>query len=399
MKATSDRSRCRRSLRRWLGSGTVALLAASLASCSSSGGGATASKTPAATGGGTTSAATTGAGATTAAANDCVTKATAAVNAVRPEPAPAYPASSVMAKNKGKTVWLVTSSSLPILKQTGEAFVAAATAAGMTGKVWYSTGTVEDETRGIQQAIGQHADGLVLMGDPAQLTNAIKEAQDAKIPMAWFSQDATVQLPASITGSVPADWYADGKLAADWILQDSQCNAEVGVVKFSTLTSSAREAQGVQDELTALCPDCKVHTYEANIATFATALPQGIQTMLQQFPNVKYVVASYDSMVAPVNTGINQLGKSVKVLGHDGNPENFDLIRQGKQVFDLALPPTSFMGAYIVNDIGEAMGGGTPATNVLPSRLIDSSNVGASGADLFPSYADSLGKYRAAWGS
>ena len=303
-----------------------------------------------------------------------------------------------MAKNKGKTIWMITDGSLQIIKETAAAVQAAATAAGMTAKIYYSSGTVADETAGIQQAINAHAGGLVIMGDPAQLTQAIGAAHAAGIPMTWFSQDTSATLPATVAGSVPDNWYADGQLIADWILADSGCNASVGILDVPVLTSSANEAKGIAAEIAAKCPSCRTYIQDVSLATLTTDIPGDVRTIMTQHPKTNYFAASYDSFVTFTDTELAQLGDSqVKVIGHDGNTANFDLIRQGKQALDIALPPVDYMGAYIVDDIGTAMTGGMPRTMPLPTRIVDSTNVGASGTDLFPSYANPVSQFTAAW--
>lgn len=337
---------------------------------------------------------------TTAAPDTCAADALARVNERRAEPPMELPQSpSMMTKNKGKTIWLVTSSAAPIIHETGDAFIKAASAAGMTGKVWYSKGTADDAARGIAQAIGQRAGGIVLMGNPDVLKNQIKDVSDAGIPMAFFSQDASVQLPDSIKGSVPIDWNGDGRLAGSWIEADSGCNAEVGVIRVPVLTSSSSQAAGVKEELETNCPACKVYVVDVELAKLATDLPSAVSNLLQLHSGVNYIVAGYDSSVPPVQAVVAQVGAKVKVLGHDGNTTNADLIRQSKQSFDLALPPATWIAAKIVNEIGLVMAGDAPTKSPLPSRVVDDTNVGEAGTDLFPSYADALTRFQEVWGT
>jgi ribose transport system substrate-binding protein len=332
------------------------------------------------------------------AAADCVTAATASVEAARKEAAPYYPTDSKMSLNAGKSVWFIANSSFEIVQKTAAAFEDAAKAAGMTAKTYFSNGSVADSTAGIQQAINQKADGIVVMGDPAQLSNAIKEAADAKISIAWFSQDVSVPLPAAVKGSVPADWHADGALIGDWILADSGCDARVGILQAPTITSSANEAKGVTDRISELCPKCEVQTADIAFATLAADIPSGVRTIMTKQPDTAYIIASYDSLVPLVTAALAQVGSpDVKVIGHDGSPENLSLVRDGRQAIDIALPPVSYLGQYILDNLGTVMAGGTPRTEPLPSLLLDSKNIGASNDALFTGYADSLAQFEKAW--
>ena len=332
------------------------------------------------------------------AATACVTAATASVDAARQEAPPYFPTDSQMSSNAGKSVWFIANSSFEIVQKTAGAFEDAAQAAGMTAKTYFSNGSVADETAGIQQAINQNADGIVVMGDPAQLSNAVKEAADANISLAWFSQDVSIALPATVKGSIPADWKADGKLIADWILADSGCDAKVGIIRAATVTSSANEAQGVMDRIAELCPKCVVQTADIAFATLSADIPNGVRTIMTKEPDTKYMVSSYDSLVPLVSAALAQAGSAgVKVLGHDGSPENLNIVRDGRQAIDIALPPVAYLGQYILDNLGTVMAGGTPRTDPLPSMLIDAKNIGASNDDLFASYSDSLAKFEKAW--
>ena len=115
-------------------------------------------------------------------------------------------------------------------------------------------------------------------------------------------------------------------------------------------------------------------------------------------PDTKYMVSSYDSLVPLVSAALAQAGSAgVKVLGHDGSPENLNMVRDGRQAIDIALPPVAYLGQYILDNLGTVMAGGTPRTDPLPSMLIDAKNIGASNDDLFASYSDSLAKFEKAW--
>lgn len=333
------------------------------------------------------------------AATDCVTVATASVEAARKEAPPYFPTDSKMSSNAGKSVWFIANSSFEIVQKTAAAFEEAAKAAGMTAKTYFSNGSVADETAGIQQAINQDADGIVVMGDPAQLSNAIKEAADANVSLAWFSQDVSVPLPAAVKGSIPADWKTDGRLIADWILADSGCDAKVGILRAATVTSSANEAQGVIDRIAELCPKCVVQTADIAFATLSADIPNGVRTIMTKEPDTQYMVSSYDSLVPLASAALAQVGSTgVKVIGHDGSPENLDMVRDGRQAIDIALPPVAYLGQYILDNLGTVMSGGTPRTEPLPSMLLDSKNIGASNDALFASYSDSLSKFEEAWG-
>lgn len=329
---------------------------------------------------------------------DCVATATASVDAARKEPAPYYPTDSKMSANAGKSVWFIANSSFKIVQDTASAFGEAAAAAGMTSKSYFSNGSVADGTAGIQQAINQGADGIVMMGDPSQLSNAIKEASDAGVSIAWFSQDVSIPLPAAVKGSIPADWHSDGRLIADWILADSGCDAKVGILRAPTVTSSANEAQGVIDRISELCPECEVQTADIAFATVSADIPNGVRTIMTKQPETKYLIASYDSLVTLVSAALTQVGTpDVKVIGHDGSPENLTLVRDSRQAVDIALPPVAYVGQYILDNLGTVMAGSTPRTDPLPSMLFDAENIGPSNDALFASYADSLANFTKAW--
>ena len=100
-----------------------------------------------------------------------------------------------------------------------------------------------------------------------------------------------------------------------------------------------------------------------------------------------------------VEPAVAQVNPQVKILSRDGIPQALDEIRDGGlQKATVATPPEAWIGYSVVDDLSRAILGLDPNGIVVPTRLIDSSNVGESNADIAPEYDDFQDAYRKLWG-
>ncbi len=69
----------------------------------------------------------------------------------------------------------------------------------------------------------------------------------------------------------------------------------------------------MQDELTKLCPDCKLSVKEINPADAGTKLPSQIVTELQREPDVNYIVPAWSDGAIGVPQALKSAGLTDKV--------------------------------------------------------------------------------------
>jgi hypothetical protein len=90
----------------------------------------------------------------------------------------------------------------------------------------------------------------------------------------------------------------------------------------------------------------------------------------------------------------------VKVVSRTGTSAALDILRSGKGLdADLAYPPGEWIGWALFDQVARGILGEPSANVIAPQRLIDSTNIGSSAADLFPDYtSDAIAEvYKKAW--
>jgi ribose transport system substrate-binding protein len=354
--------------------------------------------------GGTSSAGSTtgGGGAST---TSCVSAVTKAVELAKASPQPSYPSDVLdAAKAKGKNIWMIQSTITPLVTSVTEAFQAAGDAAGVKTTIVNGNGSVSTTVTATSQAIAQHAAAIVLFAIPLTEVKAqIAQAKAAGIPVIdTFNGNTGQDLSAQgVFGHVSEDSSGAGKTVADWMLAHTNCKLDAAVLGASVVAPHALSAAGAAAEIKAQCSTCKSTFVNLDLTKLVTDAGSQAQQTLRRDPKINVVMSCFDGAVPLIVAGMNQSGiKNVPIISMDGADASIGFIRSktSPQIADLALPPASYIGWAYMDQTLRALTGATAAAGVLPNRLIDSTNVGSDGTDLFPGFSDYKSKFEKLWG-
>jgi ABC-type sugar transport system substrate-binding protein len=251
------------------------------------------------------------------------------------------------------------------------------------------------------QAIAQKADAIVLLGiEPAMLSGSLNDAARAGIPVInALSGDASAPLANGVFANVSADYTADGASLAAWTLVDSNCSASTFFAQPTAIEIYQNMANGAEKVYRENCPDdCSLDIQEIDLANAATDLPQKVETAMKRNPDTTYVMTNWDSGVTFVEPTVAMTNPDAKILGRDGIATSLDSIRSGKgQDVTMAAPPEAWLGWVMVDNAVRAVTGAQPSGIVIPTRLVDETNVGGSNADVNPNYKDFQNAFKEAW--
>lgn len=334
---------------------------------------------------------------------NCVNQATQAANQVKGTLALKPPPSPVNMKSlAGKSVWMVSAVQDEFNQTVGTAFQAAATAAGLKGRYVEAEGQVTRMGQLVQEAVTANASGIVLFNiDPNNVSGPLAQAKAANIPVIDFNNgNPTDPLPPGIFGHVAFQFTQQGKDMADWMLADSKCNLHLAQFVLPTFPIDTDLVNATEAEIKRLCSSCTVVDTNFDITTFQTTLGPLAVTVARRNPNINYMNPAFDAFDGLISPAIQQMGASIKLVGHDGNASNLVAMRGGStlQVMTDATPPEPYLGWVLVDQLGRGMTGGQPADWGLPGRLVDKTNIGQSDAELFPAYQNYKAPFLTAWG-
>jgi ribose transport system substrate-binding protein len=339
---------------------------------------------------------------TQAAGDDCQGSAQQVVDKYRAEVPLKLPDAPLdLSKVKGKNFFFVSvvnnEFSLAVIKGYEEAVEA------MGGKatVYDAKGQAAKFPDGVQQALQQNADGIILFGiAPEIVSKQLAEAESKGIPVIDIyngQPDAPVEAP--IQAHVSADFKAGAEALSNWMLTDSGCKANTVLFHAEVLplyTPLVEDSPKIFEEK---CPDCSFKAQNIDLATFATKLGPQASSYVRANPDTNYVQAAFDSMITFLEPALSAQADKVKILGFDGIPSVLKAIQEdsGPVKATMAQAPEKWIGYNIADALGRAIAEQDPLDYTIPARLVDKTNVGSGVADVWAPYDGFEQKWQAAW--
>jgi ribose transport system substrate-binding protein len=269
-----------------------------------------------------------------------VAAAKAAVEAASVDPeftldAPAFAMSGIAGK---KIFNIPNSSAIPYIQAVDEESATIAEKYGATWVEYTNQGTPTEHSAGIDQAISQGADIIVLaQGINADLlTPALQRAKAAGIPViVTHTQQTGTTFSATsaplITAQVTAPFNEAAALMANWAIADSGGSVDAIIITSQEVPPSNGMVETIEATLKENCPTCESKTVNVPTTDWATKISGEVQTALQSDPNVNYILPVYDSMSLYAQQGITAAGKtgSVQMASFNGTPDLLKLIQDG----------------------------------------------------------------------
>ncbi len=302
----------------------------------------------------------------------------------------------------GKSIWYITNSQNQFSAEMSAGVEEAGAAAGVDITVFDGQNSTSRYSEGINQAIAQGADGIVLMAiQPAVVSEDLAAAERAGVKvLSTLNGDPDEPVAAGTFGNLTADYTADGALMAKYALADSGCAANIVVVQSSPVHVWDLAANGIANTVAELCPeDCSVKVLDIDPANIPTDTGTQLQTALQVDREVNYVLPVWDSAMPFVAPAVAAAGSDATVLAHDGISASLELIANGQdQDGTVAMPPPGWIGWAAFDEVARAILGLEHPGYVIPTRLVTAENVGdGSTASVSPNYTDYQTAFIEAW--
>jgi len=276
-------------------------------------------------------------------------------------------------------------------------------------------GQVSQHIQCMDQAVNQGVDMIILNAapDPRALQPQLQAAEAAGIPViiTHFHDNSSPPPPdcvgcedAGVDAIETSPFYDAGKAAADWIIADSNGQANVLIVGGSEdIIPSPGTIETMQNRFEEMCPNCINTVINVPPADWNTETQGEVQSALQANPDTNYVYLLYDAMVQGAVPAVETLGLSgqVKVGSYNGSPFALDFIRDGDIVaFDVG-EDTPGIGYAVMDQAFRVLLGEPPVETRTPIRIFDDTNVEEAGTPASPGvgYGDAFPQgYRELWG-
>lgn len=305
-------------------------------------------------------------------------------------PGPAFDAS----KAKGKTVFNIPLFSSDVFNQlVDQATAEAAKVAGLKFVQYSNQGQPSQWVAGINQAIAQKVDLIILEGspDPRLLGPQIAQAKKAGIPViSTHLFDTSVvkqqlkQLP-NLAAIVPANHYTgSGTLTADYAIVASNCNVNALVLSAADVqpTSPGIDAR-FKAELAKWCPKtCKATVISTPFRDWPTKAQTAMQTAMTRDKTINYIAPNFDQGAIYARAAIVAAGADsrTKIVAYNGSAPVMQMIADKKSVVVDFGEPYFWLGYANIDQALRVLSGVKPTTNGhTPLRLFDAKNIHEAG--------------------
>jgi ribose transport system substrate-binding protein len=352
----------------------------------------------------------TGGGAGGSAGTDSagVKAAAAEVSAARSVPRfPQLPKGVPCQQLKGKKFFRISySEEVPYMALVGEGVAEAGKACDVEVTTFDAKAQPAEAAKGIERAISQGYDGIVIDNfSGQQLAAPIAAAKRAGVPVI-INNETSGSLPPmnpEVAGTEGFEYPKTAKREAAWVIQDSGGSADVLVFGASGVPGSELMLEAIKQEFADECPECQVTFKEVPVSQWQTQLPTLTATELNRDRNIDYIIPIWDGMVFGVAPGIRNAGATerVKVVTSNGTPEIMEMLANEEIVAADISDPMQWLGWAAFDQLARVSTGQKPIDEKIPSRLFDAENIGevdvGEGVPAWYEHAYSEG-YEHLWG-
>jgi ribose transport system substrate-binding protein len=325
------------------------------------------------------------------AAADPMTDAQTIIEAHRAMPvfdAPGEPFDAKACMADKKVLSIPISMTIPFNVELQKAMASAAAEVGFTYTTWDNQLKLDQWIQGISQAISQDYDVVDL-------------AAGLKISTTHF-YDVTQPAVESVDYSGKVDFTGAGKLLAAWAYAQTEGKPNVLIIGSSDVLPSIPFVKSIQDQLAALCPDCKQKHLDVPVSEWATKIQSGTQSALLADPSINYILPIYDSMSQFVVPALRITGSegAVKVASFNGTPFVLDMVRDGQVEMDIG-ESLGWAGYAAIDNIMRMLCGKPEVAKLnVPLLVFDKDNIETAGvpANFDDGYGDAhLEGFRKLW--
>ncbi len=327
------------------------------------------------------------------------------------------PPATAPAPARGKSVWYLScGESISICAAAGAGVVESGNLLGWKTTIFDTKSDPSLVVNGVRQAIAARADAIVLYGlTCADAKQPLADARKAGIKIVGiesFDCSQTTQGPVGSTGQPPefnaqvtyvqgdyAHWIvAYGRAQADWLI--ARTAGKANVISFIEDDEPAIDQYQAAylDELRK-CSGCSAYVVHFGLPDFGPGLQQKAQQALLKDPAANGVWVPYDGVITSgVGAAIQSSGRTLAVMGGEGEPANLTLVREGgrQQTAGIGIVP-GWEGWSAVDCLIRLFDGRRCVGSGIGLQIYEAGhNVPASGGYMPP--VDFKASYRKAWG-
>jgi len=290
---------------------------------------------------------------------------------------------SALAQQKKLIAIIVPSPENPFFKAEADAADARAKVLGYETLVLVHNDDPVKQDQLFDTAIARKAAAIILDNAGADATiAAVKKAKDAGIPS--FLVDREINSTGTAVAQLVSNNYQGATLGAEEFAKIMGEEGDyVELIGKETDTNAGIRSKGYNDTLSQYPKLKKVAAQSANWNQ-AEAF-QKMQTIIQQFPNIKGVISGNDTMALGAYAALKAAGKGkVIVVGFDGSPDVAESIKAG-EIRATVLQPVVHLSELAVDEADKYIK--TGKTGEDEKQTIDCVLINADNVNNYTSFA------------
>ena len=236
---------------------------------------------------------------------------------------------SALAAEKKLVAIIVPSPENPFFKALADAAEAKAKSLGYDTLILVHNDDPVKQAQLFESAIARKAAAIIVDNAGADATvAAVKKAKAAGIPS--FLADREINTTGDALAQIVSNNYQGAVLGAEeFVRLMGEEGDYVELLGKETDTNAHIRSKGYNDTISQYPKLKKVAEQSANWSQ--TEAFQKMQTIIQQFPNIKGVIAGNDTMALGAYSALKAAGKGkVIVVGFDGSPDVAESIKAGE---------------------------------------------------------------------
>ena len=246
-------------------------------------------------------------------------------------------------------------------------------------------GTVGGTLAAFQQALSLNVAAIITPADANALQQPIQDAVKRGIPVIGIHATAFPG-PAPKLGlyqNIASNPAEIGQTEAAYVIADSNGTAhDIHIVDNSYAIARFKAQATIQP--IQHCAGCKLLTVVNQPIGDPTRMPSTISGLLSRFGDSWYMTTCCDGYYTAAAAALRSAGASpekIHLIGADGPPATYQMIRKGQyQVADVP-EPSSLFGFEAVDAAVHAMVGEPPAVFTQPTYIVTKDNVEAEGGN------------------
>jgi ribose transport system substrate-binding protein len=303
-------------------------------------------------------------------------------------PGPDFDASAA----RGKTIFNIPLLSTDTFNEiVDKAEADAAKVAGLKFVEFKNEGTPSQWVAGMNQAIAQKVDLIILEGspDPRALTVQLAEAKLAGIPVIsthFYDESVAQQQLAELklAAIVPANHYlGSGTLTATYAMLESNCNVNAVTLEASEVQpTSPGITKRFQETLAASCPaTCKATAISIPFGGWAQRAANEMQSRINSDPTINFIAPNFDQGAIYARQAIVSAGAEdrVKIVAYNGSAPIMQMVANKQSVIVDVGEPLVWLGWHNIDQALRLLSGKAPTTAGTPLRLFDATNIAEAG--------------------